>query len=155
MKNRIKCDMCGKEIERYPSQVKRHNFCSRKCLAEFSGRQTNPERYKEFRDYENISKNMSLMNKRLNPMRMNFAVRAKLSMAKRGTGAGKSYAKSFGIHTHRVVAERMIGRKLRPEEVVHHIDGNRRNNSPKNLMVFENQAEHVKWHAANEGGDAL
>jgi HNH endonuclease len=29
---------------------------------------------------------------------------------------------------------------------VHHIDGNIRNNTPENLMVFSSQKEHAEWH---------
>ena len=72
----------------------------------------------------------------------------------RGKGAGKSYEKTLGVHTHRVVAAQMLGRNLLPGEVVHHIDGDIRNNRPENLMVFSSQAEHAKWHKEHEGGDA-
>ncbi len=47
---------------------------------------------------------------------------------------------------HREVAERMLGRKLRPEEVVHHIDRDKTNNAPSNLWVFPSQAEHDRVH---------
>lgn len=47
---------------------------------------------------------------------------------------------------HRVVAEQKLGRRLRPEEVVHHRDRNKRNNDPRNLWVFKNQAEHQAQH---------
>ena len=57
-------------------------------------------------------------------------------------------------HLHRTVAERMLGRKLKSGEVVHHIDGNKQNNAPGNLKVFRNQAEHLRWHLQNGGGDA-
>lgn len=149
----LKCDMCGKSIQKYPSQVKRHNFCSRKCLADYSNAEKNPERYKNLKDYTNMSKHMSELNEQLNSGRMTFSTRARLSAIKRGTGEGKSYIKSFGRHLHRTVAERKLGRKLKPEEVVHHIDGNKRNNSPDNLKVFQNQAEHARWHAQQQGGD--
>lgn len=47
---------------------------------------------------------------------------------------------------HRLVMEQMLGRKLRPEEVVHHKDRNRSNNSPDNLQLLPNQAAHIKLH---------
>lgn len=47
---------------------------------------------------------------------------------------------------HRVVAEKMLGRPLRPGEVVHHKDGDKHNNDPENLMIFKSQKEHVKYH---------
>lgn len=154
MKTKLFCDRCGNEIWRYPSQVKTHNFCSRKCLSEFSSRIKNPDGYRQLKNYTNISKHMSDLNRKMNPKRMDFATRAKLSTVKRESCQGKSYIKSFGRHLHRTVAERMLGRKLKSGEVVHHIDGNKQNNAPGNLKVFRNQAEHLRWHLQNGGGDA-
>lgn len=39
-------------------------------------------------------------------------------------------------YEHRVVMERVLGRPLRSGEVVHHKDGDRTNNAPKNLEVM-------------------
>jgi len=54
------------------------------------------------------------------------------------------------VYEHVIVAEQKIGRELKDEEVVHHIDENRSNNSPENLMVFANTAEHSAYHATHE-----
>lgn len=56
-----------------------------------------------------------------------------------------SYRKYHGRHEHRVVAERVLGRPLRPGEIVHHIDGDKHNNAPENLRVMS-QGEHVREH---------
>lgn len=47
---------------------------------------------------------------------------------------------------HRWAAEQKLGRKLKPGEVVHHKDRDKKNNSGKNLWVFKNQEEHDKAH---------
>jgi 5-methylcytosine-specific restriction endonuclease McrA len=46
---------------------------------------------------------------------------------------------------HRLVAERKLGRRLRPGEVVHHIDGDKTNNQASNLRVFASHSEHMRF----------
>ena len=47
---------------------------------------------------------------------------------------------------HRHVAIQIIGRPPTRTEVVHHIDNDRANNKPENLMVFATQGDHAKYH---------
>lgn len=153
----VKCDFCGAEIWKYPSTIRKHNFCSRACLASFSSKTKNPLGYAALKNYAGMSQNMKRLNAVLNPNRMTPAVRLKLRKARLLTPAErKSYPKLFGRHLHRIVAELSIGRELKRGEVVHHIDGNKQNNDPENLMVFSSQAEHAAWHAEHnkkkEGG---
>ncbi len=55
------------------------------------------------------------------------------------------HANSSGyVPEHKLVAEASLGRPLAPGEVVHHMDGDRKNNSPDNLKVFSNQGEHLQ-----------
>lgn len=58
---------------------------------------------------------------------------------------GKAYTKTRGRHTHRRAAEHKIGRPLHPGEIVHHLDGDKLNNHPDNLVVMS-QADHVRLH---------
>lgn len=119
------CHRCGKELYRSPSNRKGRPFCSRSC-------------------------HMKTLNEELNPSRMTEEVRTKLRETRLGSGEGKTYTKLYGRHEHRAVAEQKLGRKLKHGEVVHHIDGDKRNNSPENIMVFANQAEHAHWHSEND-----
>jgi len=51
---------------------------------------------------------------------------------------------------HRLVMEKIIGRFLNGKEVVHHIDGNKLNNSETNLTLFLSAGDHfIKAHLKN------
>lgn len=129
------CETCGKIFTKYKCFLKpgtKHVFCSRECAK------------------VHLSKRMSEMNRLLNPTRMQnienrLAVRN--GQLKHNTGNEHSYSKILGQHVHRFLAEEIIlGRPLRKGEIVHHKDGNPRNNSLDNLEVLSSQAEHAKEH---------
>ncbi len=148
------CDWCGKPIFRYPSQFrgKKRIFCCRKCFDAYSTKRLNPEGY-AYKDFSKSSAFLHEHNAEFNKRRMTPEVRIKLRQAHLNTGEGKTYRKFLSKPEHRVVAELMLGRPLKPGEVVHHIDGDKRNNDPKNLMVFGSQSEHAAFHAKNAGGE--
>ena len=56
-------------------------------------------------------------------------------------------------YEHRIVAEGIIGRKLKPGEEVHHKDGNKLNNLPDNLEVVKDRHHHMVFH--RKGNKAL
>ena len=132
---KVKCDYCGKVFDRWPSCIKEHNFCSRECAKTFTGPR------------------MTAYNREHNSEAMTIERRQSIRNAHLGLGGKKTYEKTFGRHTHRVVAEQMMGRPLRPGEIVHHINGDKRDNRTENLQVLSSQAEHRKLHSAERRKD--
>jgi hypothetical protein len=55
------------------------------------------------------------------------------------------YTKTPGQTEHRLIAEKLLGRRLSRGEVVHHIDSNPRNNSVDNLMLMSS-SDHSRLH---------
>jgi len=49
-------------------------------------------------------------------------------------------------YEHRLVAEKKYGRRLRRNESVHHVDGNKQNNDPSNIVLCKSEAHHRVFH---------
>jgi hypothetical protein len=72
----------------------------------------------------------------------------------RDRGGLRTYRKRDGQHEHRIIAAQTLGRPLQKGEIVHHIDGNKRNNLPENLSVMT-QGQHMKEHGLGIAGMTL
>jgi len=134
----VNCQACGKEIERVQSRVDRHKmfiFCDRDCMAiGFKGVNISGF-FKEGNTGDkciNFKDGTQITNGYISELAPDHPAATK-----------KGY-----VYQHRLVMEKKIGRYLLPKEVVHHIDENKQNNHPDNLMLFDNDAEHQKHHRA-------
>ena len=135
MKRERVCDWCGCRYEGYPGKPKgKRTFCSQACRNAWMG-------------WFNIHE------KRANrPGGLTATERKKIADSRRASASGDGYRKAHGRLEHRAVAEQLLGRPLKSSEVVHHIDGDKRNNAPENLVVLPSQSEHMKLHLNAKGG---
>lgn len=131
------CKTCGKPFLKSSSKIRENNFCCNTHANIWKG------------------KWLAAYNRTVNPMNKPggvLAARINRSRRQQGNGEGKTYRKLLGRHEHRRIAETLMGRPLQKGEVVHHIDGNKQNNSPINLEVLPSRKDHVKKHPRDEKG---
>lgn len=117
MKITVKCEHCGKQIERYPSQIRTHIFCSKECSKYFT------------------SKRMHKFNKTDNPMNQKKDGNLARSLIEKKTRDELTVTRSKAA---------LGGRELKKD--TYKKKYGKHDNAPENLMVFKNQSEHLKYH---------
>lgn len=60
------------------------------------------------------------------------------------------YVNGKRVFQHRLVAEKMLGRRLVTGECVHHKNGVRSDNRPENLDVLPSHSDHMKHHCPSD-----
>ena len=110
----LNCFYCGREFKRWPSYFKHHGSkdkasCSKECRWKHLNRWIDDKRYKASHGYIMVLKE----------------------------GIDKSCKLSDMVYEHRVIAEKVLGRKLDKSEEVHHLNGNPSDNRLENLFVVD------------------
>ena len=146
-KPNVKCEVCGKEYHLKPSHVhknKRH-FCSKECLLEGRRKWMIGEGNHQFGLKGDLNASWKT-NEKISYYGYKL-IRVLDHPFKNSDGF---------VFEHRLIAEKYLltennfieinGIKyLHPDYVVHHLDFNRLNNDPKNLLII-NKSEHMKLH---------
>ena len=133
---------CGRTKVLYPSQIKPFRFCSIPCRnTVLNTGQKCPW------VSERLKRTNAELSRRTAAKRS--ATLKRRALENLAGGEFVSYEKYHSRHLHRVLAERTLGRKLRSDEIVHHMDGNKRNNALDNLTVMT-RADHFRYHVRGE-----
>ena len=70
--------------------------------------------------------------------------------------SGHPRANSCGyVYEHLLVAEQKIGRPLVGGDCVHHLNGDKGDNNPENVIVCASSVEHLRYHQARWSDDQV
>lgn len=142
-----KCLVCGSDFVTWECKVKNGNgkFCSRNCSAKNASLNPSPnvvnpllERMASWKGENHPSWKGGTYITR------NVYIKVWV--------ADHPYSLQNKVLEHRLVMEKHLGRFLLPSEVVHHKDGNKKNNKIENLELINNQSDHVITHMIEKYG---
>lgn len=138
---KVKCINCGKDFYRLAGRPD-SKYCGSSCAIKY--------RYKK---NKNLGKELT--------KRAHEAVRSGVTKGDNHYkwNGGKRISRGYvlvgnynnGVREHIVIAEKKIGRKLLKNEVVHHINEDKRDNRPENLKVMD-RAKHTILHNRKKYG---
>ena len=119
-----KCRFCKKEILIYPNRIKRIKskdkfiFCSHKCKGKWQTKYLLSEKHPSWKGGKWIDKlGYIYVSARNHPNKVHNGY----------------------IFEHRLVVEKKIGRYLRQDEHIHHLNGIKDDNRPENLAITNNK----------------
>lgn len=112
----LTCEICGAEFIRPPCHATGRRYCSKECKG----------------------KAVSIYQTGENSNNWNGGTRH---------GDGYLFRRTNGTYKgeHRLIMEKHMGRKLRDDEIIHHIDGNKMNNVVENLEIVS-RSQHIDIH---------
>lgn len=157
-----KCLVCGKEFKTIPAHDKR--YCSRKCYWKSIEGKGNPAYWKDKKLSEEHRKKLSESHKGQRPAHVvkgwtnqtSFKKGSEHRNWKEGRVKSHGYILIYNpkhpfnvrgyVREHRLIMEKLLKRYLKPEEIVHHINGVVDDNRIENLMYLPDKNSHSRLH---------
>lgn len=143
---KINCSNCNNELWRRNSSIRSDKvFCNKSCATSYRNKIDNPSWYRDLSGENNpmYGKNTTAWNKGI---KGELCHNWKGGLSRRKDGYFRINIDGKRKLYHRYLLEKN-GEDL-TEKVVHHKNGNPSDNRLDNLMVFNNQSEHVKYEYA-------
>lgn len=159
------CISCGKEFKTYPCKIKkgRGKFCSHRCYSDnlkntMKGK-GNPF-YGKNHSLNSINKIVMAKEGSIHTEKTKAKMRLRIGDKNGSWKGGRTVSRGYiyvhildhpharknYIAEHRLVVEQQIGRYLLPKEEVHHLERNKKDNTPSNLIAFINKSAHLRFH---------
>jgi len=149
-----KCDWCEKEfVKKYGDTKKtKHQFCSKECFGKWQSKHRAGKNHPTFGKHLSEEWKLNLSKNHRNCKGSNHPMWNGGKCKRSGYILIYKPEHPFAnrdnqVREHRLVMEEAIGRYLKPEEVVHHINGDKSDNRIENLILFNNNKEHMDYHA--------
>lgn len=128
------CEICGVEVSQRSSDYKKskgHHFCSKICFGKWSSINLVGKNNHAFGKKQNVGHVEKRITKGKNHYSWKEGITNKRGYIYITTNDGRRMFK------HTLIAEKALGRELKRNEIVHHINGNKSDNRNCNLLICD------------------